>query len=164
MASYFLLTLQTQPPVIEVIMPPYCAPGDTVDIVIQANVVLSSYQSMSMTNCHGVTTPLIFLYDNGVFRGSIPFTEDDGYVTFDFGTFKDEVDNVSAHITGGIQVFLTQALMIDVDTIIQTIETDVYTMYIQTADETRVVDANSLTQSITTDSLTQSIECGVIKW
>lgn len=132
MESYSTLPLDTHAPIVNFDVPPYCAPGDTINIVVEADEPLGNWQSISMVNARGEHSSLTFLYDDGKFYGSLTLNESDGYVIFTY-QFMDEVGNFTEVMTSSIQVFPTMLLYIINEETIRPIDT---------ADFSRVVDIN----------------------
>lgn len=163
MASYFRLTLDTHAPVVDFGLPPYCAPEETVQIIVQADEPLANWQNIQMVNCHGEVTPLTFLYEDGKFYGEITFHERDGLVTFTY-QFRDDVLNTTEVMTKTLNVFPTMVLTMDTAESVRDIDTIEIIRTTTTDIDIRDMLISAQERDISTSAQDRLIQTEVTQW
>jgi hypothetical protein len=113
-ASFFELELDTTAPDIEILSPSYTTKSQPIDIVIEANEELSSYQDLYLVDNHGKKHQLTFkhmgTYLEGVINtGSIPVG-----VTTIYAQVKDTVDNLSKLVSYSFKIIGGNPLRLEV--------------------------------------------------
>lgn len=124
MASFIKVTLDTKSPEIEIIAPNYITPQTSVEITIQGNEELGSYQEFYFIDSLGGRTDYIFDHFGDQFVGRMVFNE----TSFGIGKFyarvKDLVDNESSLMSTSINVIESEILTIEMSYQITTPESE----------------------------------------
>jgi paraquat-inducible protein B len=105
MAGFFILSLDTTPPEIDIYAPNYTTTTSEFEVVVKADEILSSgFQEFYIVDQQGTRHDYDFTYQNNQFVGKITLSAfDNGLVTF-YAQVKDEVNNLSALATKSIQI------------------------------------------------------------
>lgn len=146
MASYFTLNLDTTPPIIEIIAPPYNHIYDYFNITIQSNEALSAYQEIYFISPSNMRIDCIFKHEGDKFVGVVSLNEKGIYTLY--ATLKDEVLNESIKVSQQILLISPKILLIIPHEEI---------MGMTTSEVTRDISLSELTMNVSTEESTREI-------
>lgn len=114
MGNYFYLELDTTSPFIEIMAPSYTTPQTYVEITIQANETLSTYQEIYAIDSKGVRHDITLNYRYTKFTGTVLFTNMPfGFVTI-YARVKDEVGNLSNIAIKSVNLIQSNTLSLEI--------------------------------------------------
>lgn len=111
MANYFILTLDTTGPNLEIIAPNYTIPRIENDIIIRSNEILTSaFQDIYFIDSKGLRYDLTFAYNGNEYVGKVKFNNVNTGIGILYAVLKDEVYNSSETASHTINVLKEYSL------------------------------------------------------
>lgn len=138
-ASFFELELDTTPPDIEILSPSYTTNVAPIEVIIEANEELSSFQNVYLVDNNGNSHPLTFSHQGSYLKGIIKPSMIPVGVTTIYAQVKDTVDNISNLVSYTFNIIGGSPLSLKIGDTQATINIDSKSRYVTSSSCTRKV-------------------------
>ncbi len=158
--SYFILNLDTTPPVIEISCPDYTTKREPLPIVILSNEDLDLWHDVFIIDSEGVRHDITLTHDGDRLFGSISFNAIASGVCTIFARARDEVFNVSNIDQKAVLVMADGAVILYITSSedIRNVIISEHTREVYTSESVRAVLDNIATRDIETDEEVREID------
>jgi len=138
--NYFILELDTTPPVIEIESPDYTTKREPLPIIIQANDALDSWHDVFIIDSQGTRHNVILTLNGDKLEGFISFNDVHHGVATIFARTRDEVFNVSNIAQKSILVMAEVFLEILISEAVMALVSAEETQDIETGESAREIE------------------------
>ena len=159
--NYFILELDTTPPVIEIESPDYTTKREPLPIIIQANEALDVWHDVFIIDSQGTRHDVILTLNGDKLEGFISFNDVHNGVATIFARTRDEVFNVSNIAQKSILVMAEVFLEILISEETADLQITEATMPIQLSEAVMALVSAEETQDIETGESAREIELSV---
>lgn len=160
-ASFFELELDTTPPNIEILSPSYTTKSASIEIMIEADEELSSYQNIYLVDNNGETHPLVFKHMGNYLEGVIATNMIPVGVATIYAQLKDTVDNISKLVSYSFKVIGGNPLSLNINDFHAEINVNSKCRYVASTSYSRKTITDSKSRSINLYSGDRTVVAGI---